>query len=74
VQVIKSRIMRWAGYVARIGRREVCTGTWRKNLRERDQWGDPGINGRIFWKWDVLVWNVLSWLRIETGSGHLWMW
>jgi hypothetical protein len=24
VRVIKSRIMRWAGHVARMGRREVC--------------------------------------------------
>jgi hypothetical protein len=26
---------------------------------------------RIFRKWDVGVWTGLSWLRIETGGGHL---
>ena len=26
LRVIKSRRMRWAGHVARMGRREVCTG------------------------------------------------
>jgi hypothetical protein len=26
VRVVKSRRMRWAGHVARMGRREVCTG------------------------------------------------
>jgi hypothetical protein len=26
---------------------------------------------RIFRKWDVEVWTGLSWLRIETGGGHL---
>jgi hypothetical protein len=25
----------------------------------------------IFTKWDVGVWAGLSWLRIETGGGHL---
>jgi hypothetical protein len=47
-----------------------------KNLREGDQWGDPGVDGRviirlIFRKWNVEVWTGLSWLRIETGSGRL---
>jgi hypothetical protein len=50
----------------------VCWG----NLRERDQWGDPGIGGRIivgciFRKWGVGVWTGLGWLRIETGSEQL---
>jgi hypothetical protein len=47
-----------------------------KNLRERDYWGDPGIDGRIilrrnFRKWDEGVWTGLSWLRIEIVGGHL---
>ena len=28
VRVVKSRRMRWAGYVARMGRGEGCTGFW----------------------------------------------
>jgi hypothetical protein len=28
---------------------------------------------RIFRKCGVGVWTGLSWLRIETGGGHLWM-
>jgi hypothetical protein len=44
--------------------------------KETDPWGDPGIDGKIilrcvFRKLDVRVWTVLSWLRIETGCGHL---
>jgi hypothetical protein len=47
-----------------------------ENLKERDHLVDPSVDGRIIlrWfirKWDAGVWNGLSWLRIETGSGHL---
>jgi hypothetical protein len=35
VRVVKSRRMRWAGHVARMGGIEVCTGCWRGSLRER---------------------------------------
>jgi hypothetical protein len=50
-RVIQSRIMRCAGHVARMGRGEACTGFWWGNLRERDQWGGPGIGGRIILRW-----------------------
>jgi hypothetical protein len=49
-----------------------------RNLRERDRWRDPGLDGRIILRWifrnrGVGVWTGLSWLRLETGGGHLWM-
>jgi hypothetical protein len=71
---MKSRRLRWAGNVARVGRRETCIGFWFGNLRGTDQWRDPGVEGRIILRWifrkrGVGVWIVLGWLRIETGGG-----
>jgi hypothetical protein len=47
VWVIKSRIIRLEGHVAPMERRKVCTGLWWENLREREHWGDPAVDGRI---------------------------
>ena len=76
VQVIKSRRTRWAGHVACMGRVEVYTGFWWRNLRERDLLEDPGIDGRIILRWIFRKWGVRAytgsmWLRIGTGGGHL---
>ena len=51
VRMIKSRRMRWAGHVARMGRLEIYTGFWWGNLRERDHLEHPGLDGRILLKW-----------------------
>jgi len=58
------------------GRGEVYTGFWWGNLRESDHLEDPAVDGRILLKWTfrswiVGAWNVLIWLRIGTGGGHL---
>jgi hypothetical protein len=50
--------MRWAGHVARNGRREAYRGFWLGNLRLRDHVGDPGIDGRIILGWIFRKWNV----------------
>jgi hypothetical protein len=32
-------------------REEACTGFWWGNLRERDHWRDPGVDGKIILRW-----------------------
>jgi len=46
------------------------------NLKERDHFEDPVVDGmiilrRIFRKWNVVAWSGLIWLRKGTGGGHL---
>jgi len=76
VRVIKSRRMRWAGHVARMGEERGRIGSWCGNRRERDHWGDLGVDGwiilgRISRRWDVGIWTGLGWPWLETGGGRL---
>ena len=73
--MVKSRRMRWAGHVARMGEDR---GVQRGSLRERGHWGDQDIDGRIILRWifrklEGVVRTGWSWLRIGTGGGHLWV-
>jgi hypothetical protein len=76
VWVIKSRRMRWTGYVAWMGEgRDVYRVLVGKHEGKRPL-VDSGLDESMIlrWilkKWDVGVWTGLSWLRIETGGGHL---
>ena len=65
VRVIKSRRMRWAGHVARRGRRGGRIGSWWGNRSGRDRWGDLGVDGWIILGWISRRWVVGMW----TGLG-----
>ena len=74
--VCRHFVVRGAGHVASTGEKEVYTGFWWGNLRERDHLEDPGVDGRIilrwiFRKWDVGIWTGSSWHRIGTRDGNL---
>jgi hypothetical protein len=57
--------MRWARHVARKGRDEVHTGLWWRNLRERDNLEDPGVDGRIILKWIFEKWDGgMDWIYL----------
>jgi hypothetical protein len=47
IRMTKSRRLRWAGYVVRMGGEEFQWG----NLREGDHSEDSGVDGRIILKW-----------------------
>jgi hypothetical protein len=54
---------------------ELCTGFWWGGLRESYHWGDRDVDGRIilrwiFRKWEGVVGNGWSWLRIGTEIGR----
>jgi len=71
IRVIKSKRMRSAGHVARMGRREVHRGLWWGNLKERDHLEDLVVYGRIILKLIVKnknasVWTGLMLLSIAT--------
>jgi len=50
------------------GRGEELQGFWRGNLRERDHWGDLGVDGRIILRWVFRKWDVRYGLD-RTSSG-----
>jgi len=41
----RQRRMRWAGHVARMGEERGCIGSCWGNRRERNHWGDLGVDG-----------------------------
>ena len=52
----------------------MSTRFWCGNLRERDNWGDEEVDGRIILRWlfrkrGGVVGTGWSWFRIGTGDG-----
>ena len=76
VRVIKSRRMRWAGHVARMGEEREVYRVLVGKPEGKSHWGDLGVDGRIILerisrRWDVGIWTGLGWSRIETGGERL---
>jgi hypothetical protein len=42
-------------------REEACTGFWWENLRERDYWEDPGVDGRIMLR---RIFRSMDWIEL----------
>jgi hypothetical protein len=75
IKRIKSRRMRWAVYVARVGEGRNVYRVLVGRPELKDQLKDQGIDGRMGSKWtlgDWLgVWSGFTWLRIGTVGGLL---
>ena len=59
------------------GKREVCTGFWSGNVKERGRFQDLGVDGRSVLKWvvkqsDGRLWTELNWLKVGTSGECLW--
>jgi hypothetical protein len=60
--------------VARMGRREVFTGSWLGGLKVRDHWENIGVGGRITLRWTLgrqgsMGRTGFNWLRIGSSGG-----
>jgi hypothetical protein len=51
IRVIKSRRMRWAGHVARMGEGTNCTGFCLESPKERDHLEDRAVDGKMGLEW-----------------------
>jgi hypothetical protein len=56
IWVIKSRRMRWAGHVARMGERTVAHRILMGNPEGKRPLGDPGLDGRKILRWIFRKW------------------
>jgi len=72
--MIKSRRMRWAGHVARMGEKIGVYRVLVGKLREKDNLEDPGVDGRIILTricQDVSACTRSIWLMVGTVGGRL---
>jgi hypothetical protein len=73
VIIMKSRRMRWAGHVARMGEKRNVYRLLVGKPEAKRPLGRPRLGGWIIlgWileRWAGVMWTELAWLRIKTGG------
>jgi hypothetical protein len=53
IRIIKSRRIRWTGFVVRMGDMRNATKFWLKSLKVRNHSQDLGVDGRVMLKWII---------------------
>jgi hypothetical protein len=64
IRVIKSRRIRWEGYVARMWRRGMRIGHWFGSQKERDHWEDQDIGDNIKTDLREVGWDGVDWIDV----------
>jgi hypothetical protein len=76
IRQIKSRRMRWAALVARMGKGRNVYKVLLRKPEGKDHLKDQGVDGRMGSKWTLRrlvggVWSGFTWLRIGITGGLL---
>jgi hypothetical protein len=76
IRQIKSRRMRWAGHVARVGEGRIVYRVLVGKPEGKEHLKEQGVEGRMGSKWTLGrlvggIWSGFSWLRIGTVGGLL---
>jgi hypothetical protein len=76
IRQFKSRRMRWAGHVARMGEERKVYKVLARGSEGKNHWKDQAVDGRIGSEWVVgrsagRMWTGFTWLSIGTGGGLL---
>jgi hypothetical protein len=60
---MKSRRLRWVRHVVCVGEGRGMCRVLVGDLRERDDWRDPGIDGKIILRWIFRKWGM-DWIEL----------
>jgi hypothetical protein len=76
IRMIKSRRLRWAGHVTRMGETRNAYRILWESQKEGDHQEDQDVGGWNILKWilereDGMIWTGSNWLRIGTSGGLL---
>jgi hypothetical protein len=64
--MIQSKRIRWAGHIARMGRRGMHIGYWSESQTERDHWEHLDVGGWTILKWILreIGWDGMDWIDL----------